>query len=226
MPKAAVIIHTCTKYCDYPSLLTVVPEGIPDDAERSMRKKIFEATRTIDTLEKDAVRAVIFTVDSYVMAGLVAFLRHLSGSSPEDERFYTDERGRSIYAFTGAVFRQRQQVPRLDKKVLWKCFRKYMDPVWEAASLAVQTSSFEEFPVLHDTGKSDRMQTFDGSNFYEISGDDTRLFHYWLRKASKGQQVSFCSNIIDYRIIKERIFTTVTTTANNLKRAEQEFGSL
>ncbi len=223
MPKAAVIIHTCTKYCDYPSLLTVVPEGIPDDAERSMRKKIFDAIRAIDTLEKDAVRAVIFSIDGYIMAGLVSFLSYLSGNSPEDDRFYTDDKGRSIYAFVGTVFKANQPVPLLKKDLLWKCFKRHMSSVWESATLEFQTSSVENFPELNDMGKSDHMLALDGSNFYVRSDDDRKLFHYWLRKASKGQQVSFCSNIVDYRIIKERIFTTITTTAGNIKRAKHEF---
>lgn len=222
MPKAAIIIHTRTKHCDYPSVLTVTPEGLASKTASSMRKAILAATRSIDSLENNAVRRVIFSTDGWVMAGMVAFLKHLADGSPDDENLFTDEKGRSIYAFTGLVFQAGQEAPQIDKAALWEGFKKYMSPVWERTTLDLQSAPFADTTALTTASEPHGEQTAGGMTFYTVSGSDSEVFDYYLTQAAQGKDISFCSNIVDFRVIKDRAFNIITTAPNLIERAERE----
>lgn len=222
MPKAAIIIHTRTKHCDYPSALSAAPEGLASKTASSMRNAILAATRSIDTLDKNAVRRVVFSADGWVMAGMVAFLSHLADGSSADDNLFTDEKGRSIYAFVGLVFQAGQEAPQIEKAALWEGFKKYMSPVWERTVLDLQISSFEEAEALSAAGEPQSGQTAGGLTFYTVNGDDSEVFAYYLTQAAQGKEISFCSNIVDFRVIKDRAFDIITTAPNLIERAERE----
>ena len=227
MSKAAFIIYTRTKCCDYPSRLNVYPNGIPQPVYASMREVIVSAAQSIDTLDQDKARLVIYSAENCVIAGMVAFLKYLADGSSADVNMYTDAKGRSIYAFVGLVFKKGQKAPLITKASLWEGFKKYMSPVWERSSYEEAiNAAFEDFAEAGSPDKPQGKQTAGGINFYTINGDDSAVFEYYLEQAARGEKVSFCSNIVDFRVINQRPFKVITTTPNIIARAKKELSAL
>lgn len=224
MARASVIIHTRTRLCDFPSTLAVCPSVIGSSDADKIRKQILSATRSIDSLGQSETRQMIYTCGSYVVAGMVSFLKNLANNSVDDEKFFYDEKGRNIYAFVGFVFEgKNQSTPVIDKKILWDNFKTYMEPVWDRNVLDIQSSNFisinfESTSPIEPTGK----ESASGITLYTIGLDDSSTFSYWLGQALKGTSVSFCSNITDFRVVKDKPFNIITTTTNNIERIKRD----
>lgn len=225
MAQAAMIIHTRTRSCDFPSTLAVCPAALSHSEVEQVRKKILAATRFIDGMRLNEVRQMVYTCGNYVVAGMVSFLKNLANENAGEEKFFTDEKGRNIYAFVGIVFQRGNQVtPFIDRRVLWENFKLYMEPVWGHTVLETQISRFVEVDFA-DAGSVEPVggETVDGQTLYVMGVDDTSIFSYWLGQALKGKTaVSFCSNITDFRVAKEKNFRMLTTTANIVERIKKK----
>ena len=224
MAQASIIIHTRTRLCDFPSTLAVCPSTIASSEVDNIRKQILSATRSIDSLGQNETRRVIYTCGNYVMAGMVSFLKNLAENNIEDEKFFSDEKGRSIYAFVGFVFEAKSQnIPLIDKKILWNNFKRYMEPIWEYTVLETQNSNptdvdFENVSITEPSGAESSV----GITLYTTGANDADIFYYWLEEALKGKKVSFCSNITDFRVVKDKPFNIITTTTNIIERIKRE----
>lgn len=224
MIQAAMIIHTRTRSCDFPSPLAVYPSALSSGEAEQVRKQILAATRSIDTMRQDDVRYMVYTCGNYVVAGMVSFLKNLAENSADDEKFFADDKGRSIYAFVGFTFRKGHSItPRIDKKVLWDNFKSYMEPVWDRTVLETRTSSlvamdFPEAGMKEPVGA----ESVAGQTLSIMSADDADVFSHWLGQALRGKMVSFCSNIADVRVAKEKAFRIITTTTNIITRMKEE----
>ena len=229
MMQTSVIIHTRTRLCDFPSTLAVCPSTIGNsDVVKNIRRKILSATRAIDNMGQNDERRMIYTCGDLIIAGMVSFLKNLSDNNADNERFFYDEKGRRIYAFVGFVFQAgNQSVPLIDRKILWDSFKAYMEPVWERTVLDTQLSDFKEidFPPAvfkePSNGKS-----IDDMTLYTMGAEDASIFSYWLSQALKGKPVSFCSNISDFKVVKDKSFNIITTTANIVERMKGEKKSI
>ena len=224
MTRASIIIHTRTRLCDFPSALAVCHSVIDSNEFDKIRKQILSATRSIDSLGQNETRRMIYTCGNYVVAGMVSFLENLADNNIEDEKFFSDEKGRSIYAFVGFAFEAKSQsVPHIDKKILWDNFKRYMEPVWERTVLDTQNSNptdidFEKVSMPEPTGA----ESATGITLYTAGSNDVPIFYYWLGEALKGKAVSFCSNITDFRVVKDKPFDIITTTTNIIERMKRE----
>ena len=224
MTQAAMIIHTRTRSCDFPSMLAVCPSVLSSSEIEQVRRQILAATRSIDSMRQDEVRYMVYSCGSYIVSGMVSFLKNLADHPDDDEKFFADEKGRSIYAFAGFVFRKGSpRTPRIDKKVLWDNFKLYMEPVWERTVLETQTSNFVEmdFPEA-DVRESAGAESVADQTLYIVGVDDAAIASYWLGQALQGKAVSFCSNVTDVRVVKEKTFHVLTTTANIIERMKRE----
>ena len=224
MVQAATIIHTRTRSCDFPSTLAVCPSVLSSSEVAQVHKQILAATRSIDTMRQDEVRYMVYTCGNHIVAGMVSFLKNLAENSAADEKFFADEKGRSIYAFVGFAFRKGHSItPRIDKKVLWDKFKSYMEPIWERTVLETQTSNLTEmgFPEA-DIREPAGAETVAEQTLYIMGANDTHLFSYWLGQALQGKAVSFCSNLTDARVVKEKAFRILTTKANTIERIKKE----
>lgn len=218
-----MIIHTRTRLCDFPSTFAVCPSMLEHGEVDQIRKKVLLATRSIDSLRQDEVRHMVYTCGKYVVAGMVSFLKNLADDKIEDEKFYTDEKGRGIYAFVGFVFQSRNQgTPLINKKVLWDNFKTYMGSIWERNVLETQVSNYVNI-ALQDIIETEPAGAESASDMtmYAMKSDSTPAFLYWLEQASKGTNVSFCSNITDFRVVKDKPFSIITTTANIVDRMKR-----
>ncbi len=224
MTQAAVIIHTKTRFCDYPSVPAVCPSFFKDDEIRIVHKKILAATRSIDLMNKNEERQMVYSSGKYVIAGMVSFLKNLANDNNEDEMYFRDEGDRSIFAFVGFVFPVGViNTPLITKKILWDNFKIYMEPVWQRRILDTQFSNYNEVE-FNDVITSETTEeiSIDDMTLYHMSFDDANVFSYWLGQALMGKTVSFCSNVTDYEVVKERIFTVITTTNNIIERVKND----
>lgn len=224
MTEAAIIIHTRTKFCDFPSALAVSPSVLNREELTQVRKKILETTRAIDNLHRNEVRMMIYSFGDYVVAGMTSFLNCFADYNTDSSRYFVDEKGRNIYAFIGFVFKKNMlSTPSVDKNTLWNCFIKYMAPIWEDSLLETQYSSFEEMSFCPKLlGEHIDGEMVSDLRMYHLGNDDVDVFSYWLEKAIKGEDISFCSNITDFRVVKEKSFHIITTTNNIIERARIE----
>lgn len=228
MVRAAMIVHTRTRLCDFPSTLAVCPSVLGSSELEQMRRQILTATRSIDSMRQNDVRYMVYTCGSYIVSGMVSFLKNLTDDPAADEKFFKDEKGRSIYAFVGFLFPKGTSVtPRLDKKVLWDHFKSYMEPVWERTVLDTQASNFVEMD-FSPAGEMapPKTESVAGLTLSIMGADDASIFSYWLGQALRGKDVSFCSNITDFRVVKEKSFHIMTTTANIVERMKREATSV
>ncbi|MDO5296227.1 MAG: hypothetical protein Q4F00_06230 [bacterium] len=221
MSQSAFLIYTRTYNNDYQ--FSVYPSGIAPSINSSMQKIILEATKSIDTLEQNQVRRVIYSAKGCVLAGMVAFLKQLADGCADGANLFVDAKGRSIYAFVGLVFHTKQAAaPQINKATLWEGFKKYMFPVWERTSFEPQQAEYEDFTDIKTSNKPTGEEKVGGKSFYTINGDDSEVFDYYLTRAAQGEEVSFCSNIVDFRVIKDTAFNIITTTPNLIGRAKRE----
>ena len=224
MAQASVIIHTRTRLCDFPSTFAVCPSAFGGGDIEKVRKQILAVTRSIDSMGQNEVRQMIYTCGDFVIAGMVSFLKNFSGNNTEDEKFFFDEKGRSIYAFVGFVFQAKNQsAPLIDRKILWESFKAYMEPVWERTVLDTRSSDFKEIDFAPAISKEPANgETVYGMTLYTMGTEDTFVFSYWLGQALKGKSVSFCSNVTDFKVVKDKPFNIITTTANIVERMKRE----
>lgn len=227
MTQAAMIIHTRTRLCDFPSALAVCPSSLSSGDAQKVRKRILAATRSIDIMGQNEVRRMIYTCGDLVVAGMVSFLKNFSDNNVDDEKFFYDEVGRGIYAFVGFVFQAKNQnTPLIDKKILWDNFKNYMEPVWEWKVLDTQSSNFAEIDFSSANAKeSISSEVVSDMTLYTTGATDAAIFSYWLGQALKGNSVSFCSNITDFKVVKDRTFNIITTTTNIIERIKREVPS-
>ena len=224
MAQAAMIIHTRTRLCDFPSTFAVCPSAFGSGDVQKVRKQVLAATRSIDSMGQNEVRQMVYTCGDLVIAGMVSFLKNLSSNNDEDEKFFYDEKGRGIYAFVGFVLKaNNQSLPFINKKILWESFKGYMEPIWERTVLDTQLSNFKEVDFqITDATEPTSGKSVSGMTLYIKGTDDTSIFLYWLSQALKGKSVSFCSNIIDFKVVKDKPFNIITTTSNIIDRLKKE----
>ena len=223
MQKGAFLIHSRNIHCDFPSTFAVCPPGLSSVEMEQMRNKILSATRFIDSLPPHEVRRLVVSCGDKVLAGVVSFLENMASGDRGDARFFRDKEGRPLYAFIGVVFHTGGQgVPILTPSVLWDKFKQYMEPVWERTLLSTQTSAYEEIDVSTEPFNLPMQGvSVDALTLYPVSAGDDTFFSYYLDRALSGHTVSFCSNVTDFRVVKERGFDAVTTNHNVIERMKQ-----
>lgn len=226
MAQVAIIIHTKTKNSDYPPSLSVYPSVLEAKEINQIYKMILAATRSIDNLKQNEVRKIVYTCGDFIIVGMVSFLRNMADDNIDDEIYFLDNKERNIYAFIGLVFpkdSQLKDVPIIEKQILWKKFKDYMGPIWERKVFETQNSLFEEIDFEYIKHYDYVPATsVNGIDFYTMNYDDTAVFLYWIAQALNGKSVSFCSNITDFRVIKDKPFTAITTTTNLIERMKVE----
>ena len=223
MQKGAFLIHSRNIHCDFPSTFAVCPPDLSSVEMEQMRSKILSATRFIDSLPPHEVRRLVVSCGDRVLAGVVSFLENMASGDRGDARFFRDKEGRPLYAFIGVVFHTGGQgVPILTLSVLWDKFKQYMEPVWERTLLSTQTSAYEEIDVSTEPFNLPMQGvSVDALTLYPVSAGDDTFFSYYLDRALSGHTVSFCSNVTDFRVVKERGFDAVTTNHNVIERMKQ-----
>ena len=231
MSRIEVLIHTRTNECDFPSSqFAISPSVIDSSSMEKIRTQIKASTFSIDSLNENEVRHLIYSCGNYIIAGMVSFLKNFADSNTDDERFFYDIKGRKTFAFVGLVIeidKSNQQIPIINKNILWKIFKTNISDIWERKVIEFRRGitaelDFEKEEPLKPSAKAEKIS---GVTMYVSGADDSPIFSYWLSRALKGDTVSFCSNITDSDLVKNKQFSVITTTTNIIQRMRMEEAS-
>lgn len=227
MIKAAPLIHSRTLYCDFNPRFLARPRNMTDSQALQIRKKILEATKSVDSL-KD-FRWVVFREDSLCVAGLVCFVEQLAAQcqiEESDKKFFLDSKGRPIYAFLGAVMADENVgdagIPELSYQQLWNWYTEAMRDVWERQVVDTKLTDDEPIETENQSLPDYEKHVIHSKDVYESSEMvDRNLFYKYLQLALKGNSVSYCSNITNFLDAKQSSYTAITTTDNIRRRLEE-----
>lgn len=228
--KVAPIIHTRTFYCDFNSEFLVRPENFMDSDIKWARKNVLGATGEIDSLQ--GVRWLIVDNEKYRMAGVIGFLKdiflrcHLSEEEKlNSERLFCDNKGRLVYAFIGIVIDKHfnDEYGSLTIDYLWKIYLEKICPIWDRKYQEVVLEEFTNINMELLANKITREPVVVGSKlFYEANlAMDYELFLELMCNKDK-KEFSFCSNILDFNLVKKSEFSIITTSQNIITRILRE----
>lgn len=228
--RVAPIIHTRTYSCDFNSEFLVRPDRFMDSDIKWARKNVLGATGEIDGLQ--GVRWIIADNEKYRMAGVVGFLKSICSKcqlSEEDkqrsEELFCDNKGRLVYAFIGVVIDKLNNIDygKLTYEYLWNMYLDKMYPIWKRTYQEVILEPFTDIKVEMASKFVPMESVFVGSKELLESNQaiDYDLFIGYLCNSNK-RHFSFCSNIIDFNMVKESDFSIITTSQNIITRMTRD----
>ena len=228
--RIAPIIHTRTFSCDFNSEFLVRPDCFMDSDIKWARKNVLGATGEIDGLQ--GVRWLISDNGKYRMAGVVGFLKSICSKcqlSEDDklksEELFCDNKGRLVYAFIGIVIDKQynDNYGNISLDYLWKMYLNEIYPIWKRTYQEVILEGFTDIDVKPVTNTVTVEPVIVGSkSLYEANAvTDYELFSYFLCNGNK-TKFSFCSNILDFNIVKQNDFSIITTSQNTITRITRE----
>jgi len=228
--KVAPIIHTRTFSCDFNSEFLVRPECFMDSDIKWARKNVLGATGEIDGLQ--GIRWLIADNGKYRIAGVVGFLKticlkcHLSETDKmKSEELFCDDKGRLVYAFIGVVIDKRQNFDygSISLDYLWKIYLEEIGQIWKRTYQEVILKDFRDINAKSVVSKTSIESVIAGSkNLYETNAvSDYELFSDLLCNTGTND-FSFCSNILDFNMVKQSEFTFITTSQNIITRMTRE----
>ena len=229
MIKAAPLIHSRTLYCDFNPRFLARPRNMTDSQALQIRKKILEATKSVDSLK--GFRWVVFREAPLCVAGLVCFVEQLAAQcqiEESDKKFFLDSKERPIYAFIGAVMADENVgndagIPELSYQQLWDWYTKAMRDVWERQVVDTELTDYETIETENKSLPDYEKHMIHSKDVYESSEMiDRNLFYKYLQMALKGNSVSYCSNITNFLDAKQSSYIALTTTDNIRRRLEEE----
>ena len=228
--KVAPIIHTRTFNCDFNSKFLVRPGKFMDSDIKWARKNVLGATGEIDGLQ--GVRWLIADNKTYRMAGVVGFLKSICSecqlseeNKQRSEELFCDNKGRLIYAFIGVVIDKYDNIDygKLTYEYLWNIYLDKIYPIWKNTYQEVILAPFTDIK-LDITSKFPPIESVfvDSKELFESNpAVDYDLFISYLCNSNK-DNFSFCSNIIDFNMVKKSDFSIVTTSQNIITRMKRD----
>ena len=221
MIKAAPLIHSRTLYRDFNPKFLARPGDMTDGQALQIKKKILEATRSADSLQ--GIRWVVFRDGACCVAGIVCFLEQLASYcqvEEQDKEFFCDSKGRPVYAFIGAVIDGEDAgVPDFSYQTWWNWYIASVRPVWERQVVSTQFTDYETIVTADTSLPTYERHVIGTKTVYEASEKgDKDLFYQYLKRALRGQDVSYCSNITNFNDARQISYTAITTTDNIMRR--------
>lgn len=228
--RAAPIIHTRTFNCDFNSEFLVRPDRFMDSDIKWARKNVLGATSEIDGLQ--GVRWLIADNEKYRMAGVVGFLKNICSKcqlSVEDQQrsedLFCDNKGRLVYAFIGVVIDKRNNIDygRLTYEYLWNIYLDKIYSIWKRKFQEVILEPFTDIKLEMAGDFLPIDSVFVGSKELLESNRviDYDLFISYLCNDNKSH-FSFCSNIMDFNMVKQSDFSIITTSRSIITRMERD----
>ena len=224
----APIIHTRTFSSDFDSNIKVVPAEFTGSDINWARKKILEATKSIDSLQGE--RWLIIDNNQYRIAGVIGFIKNICSKTnkKEDkslEPLFYDEKNRLVYAFIGVVIDKAntQEVTSITYDMLWDYFEKFMRPIWKNSYQEQVLTQFEDVAgskVLKS--KTAEKNIINNMELYESNSVlDYNLFNNIVADLTNSD-FSLCTNMGDISVVKNATFDYISTSANNITRLKKE----
>lgn len=232
MTRIAPLIYARTYQCDFNTGFLVKPDDFFSSDVQWAREKVLSATAEIDLL--NGFRWVIAKKENKFIAGIVCFIKDLVKSAQlTDEElkgaqsYFTDDKGRRIYAFIGLSISDNKEPLKTDfsYEYFWNIFKKFVEPVWQAKSIDTIVEQYTEYfsnKIENITKPNILCEEINNVKYYEQNPKtDKLLFDYYLQKAVN-MNINFCSNIEDINVLKRQKFSIVTTKQNNIERLREQ----
>lgn len=222
MLKVAPLIHSRTLRCDFNPGFLVRPNDFTDSDAKIIHKRILEATASIDSMQ--GFRWIVFHEGKFCVAGAVCILKNLASKCDiptEDEKFFFDIRQRSTYAFIGGSIQSDDgAIPEISYQQLWDWYVTNVSDIWERTVVETQKTDYLQVPFYEpNTMIPNNGEIINEVTFYESSeARDLILFYYYLKKAVTGQNISYCSNLLNFRDVERCSYQAVTTSNNVINR--------
>lgn len=208
----------------------VRPDRFMDSDIKWARKIVLGATGEIDGLQ--GVRWLIADNEKYRMAGVVGFLKSICSKcqlsveeKQRSEELFCDNKGRLVYAFIGVVIDKINNIDygKLTYEYLWNMYLGKMYPIWKRKYQEVSLEPFTDIKVEVASKFEPRESVFVGSKELLESNQalDYDLFIAYLCNNNKSH-FSFCSNIMDFNMVKHSDFSIVTTSQNIIIRMQRD----
>lgn len=227
--RVAPIIHTRTFKCDFNSEFLVRPNTFMDSDVKWARKNVLGATDDIDGL--NGVRWLIADNQKYRMAGVVGFLENICSNcqlSEDDKRkseeLFCDDKGRLTYAFIGVVTDKsnNSDYGKLTYEYLWNIYIEKIYPIWKSTYQKtilepfydVKTETYYEHTLMPSVNVGSK-QMFESNQILDYD-----IFTEYFCNSAKNN-FSFCSNIMNFNMLKQSEFSIITTSQNNITRMKR-----
>lgn len=227
--RVAPIIHTRTYGCDFNSEFLVRPDRFFDSDIKWARKNVLGATSSIDSLQGE--RWLIIDNGKYRIAGVVGFLKSICAKcnlseehTKKSEELFWDDKGRLVYAFIGVAIDtlNSERYGKITYDYLWNIYLDMMYPIWKRTYQEVITRKFENIEFDANVNNPSIESCKIGvQEFYETNPTvDYELFEYYLCH-KRNNNFSFCTNIVDFNVVKQCEFSIITTSQNIITRIKR-----
>ena len=145
------LIHTRNAVADYNPEFAVCDSTLTADQKRWARSIIQSAVESFD--KNSAPKYIVETQGEDVLAGVIC----LTSSLSIDEKFFHDDKGRSIRVFIGCIFKRgSKQIPDLNLNRCADLFTKYLDNVWDRKSFFdAKSASDSDFEIASEINFGD-----------------------------------------------------------------------
>lgn len=231
--RVAPIIHTRTYSCDFNSEFIVRPDTFMDSDIKWARKNVLNATTAIDAMHGE--RWLIVDNGKYRIAGIVGFLKNIcekcnlaDDELDKSQSLFCDDKGRLVYAFIGVVIDKKNtsEIGKITYDYLWRKYLELIFPVWKRTYQEVILKNFEDEDFAKiDNQSIDEAVKIGEKKLYEVNSVlDLTRFEYYLKNITFSN-FSFCSNLIDFKAVKESDFTFLTTSQNIIARMNRVVSS-
>lgn len=232
--KVAPIIHTRTFSCDFNSEFLVRPKMFMNSDIKWARENVLGATKEIDSLQ--GVRWMITDNGKYRIAGVVGFLKDICSlcnlseeKKQKSQELFCDNKGRLVYAFIGVVIDKLNNTnyETISSDYLWNMYLDKIYPIWKSTYQEIILEDFVNIPMQRSFNNIDLENTEVGSKklFETNQNTDFSLFSNLICDKNK-DNFSFCSNIINFNVVKQSNFSIITTSENIITRMKKEIPNL
>ena len=220
MYYAYPVIYTRTLKCDYFSNFHVLPPFVNGSW---LLQYIRSATTDMNPAEQQN-KKIIVSNGRYCIFGTIGYTKDITTGS---DAYCRDEKGRAIFGFYGfvvSVNKTASTIPDFSEDDISEIHNKYIVPVWNETVSHTQSIAaaveLKEKNISGDTEIDSPEFTF--NNSMNLFSADFTLYERLLYKAITGNSITYCSNINDYKALKQSPFEYVITSSSNISRLREE----
>ena len=220
MYYAYPVIYTRTLKCDYFSNFHVLPPFVNGSW---LLQYIRSATTDMNPTEQQN-KKIIVSNGRYCIFGTIGYTKAITTGL---DAYCRDEKGRGIFGFYGFVVQVNKTastIPVFSEDDISEIHKKYIVPVWNETVSHTQSIAaaveLKEENISGNTEIDSPELTF--NNSMNLFLTDFTLYKRLLYKAITGNTVTYCSDINDFKALKQSPFEYVITSYSNISRLREE----
>ena len=213
------VIYTRTYQVDFYRPFHVCPDFVNVDVVYPYIEQVLKEYYVND----GQFRQIVLSNSEYCIFGNTCYIEKMAEYDENISNYTKDNGGRAIYGFFGFAARMQpyETIPSFSLKNCTDAFIKYMIPVWNESIQQTQlpeSVQLPEKPYISSDKPEPEEVILNCSFFTEAEG----LFDKMLFEAFCNQkQLSYCSSINDYQVLRQMKFTNAVTSHDNILRLKQ-----